>query len=214
MGCPCLGLAPGSHPRPRCAHREGRPARDGAGCGGLLYELPSRAQPGHVVGPLRESDSAQVAPHVLCPPRGASHPRGRRHCRAPAWRQDHGQGLLSGCAALQQEAYHPLFRPEMGVDAAVGTHALELTGVGPAGSPDTEATLIVRERQCAQGRMVPPSAAGTSAEGTGGTKTHGTANKLGCRRCTCRPSLSVINLNASGRRSGGTNRGWRSNCTN
>ena len=49
-----------------------------------------------------------------------------------SWPQDHGQGLLSGCGALQQEARHPLFRPEMGVDDAVGPRALEPPGVGPA----------------------------------------------------------------------------------
>jgi hypothetical protein len=125
----CTGLTPGGHTHARGSHRDGCPASDGPGSGAPLYERPSRAQPGHVVGPSRGSDSARVASYAHCPPRGDSHLRGRRHCRAPAWPQDHGQGLLSGCRPFHEEECDALLWLEVSVDDAPRPGASEPAGL-------------------------------------------------------------------------------------
>lgn len=55
-----------------------------------------------------------------------------RHHRTPQRAEDQGQGLLPGCGALHEEACHPLFRPEVGFDDAVGPCPLGAAGVGLA----------------------------------------------------------------------------------
>lgn len=58
---------------------------------------------------------------------GADESRG-----TPQWPQDHGHRRRSRCGALDQEAWHPLFRPDMGVDDAPGPGALGAAGMGEA----------------------------------------------------------------------------------
>jgi DDE superfamily endonuclease len=58
--------------------------------------------------------------------------RSGRHPRTPRRTADQSERLLPGCGAFLEETSHPVFRPEMGVDDAVGAGALEPTGVGLA----------------------------------------------------------------------------------
>src|SRR4051794_25044716 len=70
---------------------------------------------------------------TLLVPAGATIVLGADESRGtPQGPQDHGQRLLSRCGALDQEACHPLFRPEMGVDDAPGPDALGAAGMGDA----------------------------------------------------------------------------------
>jgi hypothetical protein len=129
---PCPGLALGCDARAWSSHGDRRPARDGPGGGAPLYELSSGPEPGHLVGPPREPDSVGHIDHAAGPPRCDDCAWGRRYGRTPVGTEDHGERLLPGCGALQQETRHPMFRPEMGLDDAVGAGALESAGVGVA----------------------------------------------------------------------------------
>ena len=104
----------------------------GLGDGAPLHQLPSGLEPGHLVSPPGQSDSVGLAHHAAGAPGSDDRPRGGRHRGTPQRPQDHGQRLLSRCGALHQEARHPLFWPEVGVDDALGAGALEPAGVGVA----------------------------------------------------------------------------------
>ena len=57
---------------------------------------------------------------------------GGRYRGTPLRTEDHGEGLLPRCSALLEEARHPVFRPEMGCDDAVGPGARESASVSAA----------------------------------------------------------------------------------
>ena len=143
VGSVCATVfAAGLAPRPTLASRgdagsgspygHGRLTGHGAGDRARFHELPSGLEPGHVVSAPGQSDSARVTHDVAGACRGDDRPWGGRYRGTPQWPQDHGQRLLSRCGAFDQEAGHPLFRPEMGVDDAPGPGALGAAGMGDA----------------------------------------------------------------------------------
>jgi hypothetical protein len=74
------------------------------------------------------------------PPGRDDRPRGGRHGGTPFRPEDHRQGLLPRCGSFHQEACHPLFRPEVDGDDAVGPSAVGTAGVGVA--PSHHAVLV------------------------------------------------------------------------
>jgi hypothetical protein len=114
------------------------PCGDGLCNRAPLHQLPQGLEPGHLVNPPSRSDSLRNTHHAPrfsgsphCP--GSRRPRGTPH-RA----QDQGQRLLPGCHALDEEARHPLFRPEVGSDDALGPGAVEPADLGAAVSHRAE----------------------------------------------------------------------------
>jgi hypothetical protein len=114
----CLTLVSGGNAGSGSPYSHGRLTGHGAGDGARFHELPSGLEPGHVVSAPGQSDAARGAHYVAGARRGDDCPWGGRYRGTLQWPQDHGQRLLSRCGALDQEACHPLFRPEMGVDDA------------------------------------------------------------------------------------------------
>jgi hypothetical protein len=110
----------------------GRLTGHGVGDGARLHARPSGPKPGHVVSAPGQSASARVAHDVAGARRGDDRPWGGRYRGTPQWPQDHGHRRRSRCGALDQEAWHPLFRPDMGVDDAPGPGALGAAGMGEA----------------------------------------------------------------------------------
>ena len=128
----CPALAPGCDAGPRGAHRDSRLAGDGAGQRGPLHALPSGLEPGHVVSPSRESDALRVADRAPGAPGSDDRVWRGRHSGTPFGTEDRGQGLLSRCAAFDQDTRHPLLWLEVGVGDALSPGALEPAGVGVA----------------------------------------------------------------------------------
>jgi hypothetical protein len=129
---PCAGLAPGGDAHSRGPHGDRGVAGDGAVDRAPLHDLPSGLEPGGLVSPPRESDSVRGAHHAADPPWRDHRPGGGRYPGTPLGTEDHRERLLSGRRTLVEETRHPLFRPEMGVDAALGARTLEPAGVGVA----------------------------------------------------------------------------------
>jgi hypothetical protein len=139
---PCPGVTRGRDPRARSPHGDRRLAGDGPGGGAPLHELSLGPEPSRLVGSPREPDSVGRIDHLTGCRGRDGRPGGRRYGRTPVGTEDHGERLLPGCRALLEEPRHPVFRPEMGRDDAVGAGALEPTGVGVAIS---DRALLARE---------------------------------------------------------------------
>jgi len=118
----------------------------GLATGAPLHERSSGPEPGHLVSPPRESDSVRGADHTPSPPWSDDRPRGGRHGGTLQRGHDHRQGLLSGCRALLDGACDPLFRPEVGVNDAVGPGAMGAVGVGVAPSHRTGLARRIERR--------------------------------------------------------------------
>src|ERR671935_2409640 len=129
---PCPALALGRDADAWAPYGDGRPARDGVGHGAPLHQRPAGLEPGHVVGPPRESDSVGLAHHAAAPSGGDDRLRSGRYRGTPLRTQDQGKRLLPGCGTLLEETRHPVFRPQMGLDDALGARALEPASVGLA----------------------------------------------------------------------------------
>src|SRR5262245_65109552 len=67
---PCTSLTLGGDAHARPPHSDGRLAGHGIGDGVPLHERSSGSEPGHVVGPPGQSDTARATPPSLCAPRG------------------------------------------------------------------------------------------------------------------------------------------------
>jgi hypothetical protein len=128
----CAGLAPRGDSGPRDSDHHRRLTGNGAGGRTPLHELSPGSEPGQLVGPPSQQDSLGEPSFTADPVWSGDCPGSRRYRRTPEWPQDHGQGLLSRCGAIESEARHPLFRPEMGLNDALGARSLEPAGVGAA----------------------------------------------------------------------------------
>ena len=129
---PCPALALGRDSDAWGPHGDGRPAGDGAGRGAPLHQRPSGVEPGDLVGPPRQSDPVGLAHHAAASSGRDDRPGGGRYRGTPLRPQDQGERLLPGCGARLEATRHPLFRPEMGRDDALGAGALEPARVGLA----------------------------------------------------------------------------------
>jgi hypothetical protein len=119
----------------------------GGGGGAPFHERSSGPEPGEVVGPPRESDSARGAAHAPSPPGRHDRPGSRRYGGTPVRATEQSHRVLSRCGALHQEACDPWLWLEVGVHDALGPSALEPAGVGPALSE--RVVLARREGQAA-----------------------------------------------------------------
>jgi hypothetical protein len=79
-----------------------------------------------------ESDAVREAHHPAGPPWRDPRAGGGRYPGTPLGTEEHRERRLSGRRTLVEDTRHPRFRPDMGVDEALGAGTLEPAGVGVA----------------------------------------------------------------------------------
>src|SRR4051794_4238258 len=138
-----LRLDQGPNPRRRRppgyrpAHRLCPPPDHGVEPGTPLHQLPPRLEPRRLVlpgrwtnppGPDSRPDPPRLADRLGC----------RRHDRTPRWPPHPGQGLLSRCGAVVEEARCQVLRPTVDHPDDPGTGALQPAGLGAASADRLE----------------------------------------------------------------------------